>query len=84
MLSLIVTLERGWDNSIFPTSMKDGGVSGIEGGRVKVGGVSNQPKEAAWLVRSSISELKLSIEGSKKRKNKKKNDKGTKGSEILY
>jgi hypothetical protein len=76
MSLLIVTLERGWDDRIFPTSMKDGGVSWIEGGRVKVGGVSSQPKEAAWLVRSSISELRLSIERSKRRKNKKKKKKG--------
>jgi hypothetical protein len=41
ILFLIVVLERGWDERIFPTSMKKGDIIGLTGERVKVGGVSN-------------------------------------------
>jgi hypothetical protein len=51
----------GWDDSIFPTSMKEGVVSGLIGGIDRVGGVSDQPREEVRLVKSSISEVRLAM-----------------------
>jgi hypothetical protein len=46
MLFLIVFFGRGWDERIFPTSMKEGFGSGIFIGIFRVGGVSDHPRAA--------------------------------------
>jgi hypothetical protein len=65
MLFWIVDLERGWDERIFPTSMKEGGVSMVVEGRIKIGDVSDQPRAEVWLVKTSILALRFSIAGNK-------------------